>query len=340
MSECYSDEEVAKITPQVCSDLSSSFEEMINGKDKHLPLFKYILKGTYEKAFGTMTTVTTHSPNFRTTIIEPKEKVKFGFDVYSYAPSVFRGQSYEICVRQSKSGFKKSLVGLILSVEQSLRKVLEADLRSTMVKYGVKHSIGCNQGNHIYDSIQFDGKPKRYLTRKDFIEIQQSFLEIGEECVFYGSHEAIEVCPFEKIVCGRPLRASNFNKGVPSFIEPEIACIPTTNGLRPGKNKRWCSGEYEIGIFLFGKTIAMETPETGSARIEFVNIRDFDCNIYGDLGTFIYQIERAYKPLMPQNIFVVAYKRRLTWGQKWFNLRYDFTEWVKKKWSQYARKTM
>jgi hypothetical protein len=43
--------------------------------------------------------------------------------------------------------------------------------------------------------------------------------------------------------------------------------------------------------------------------LQFVILKDADCNLFGDYGQHIYEIERAFEPLMPHAVTAVAYKR-------------------------------
>ena len=53
-------------------------------------------------------------------------------------------------------------------------------------------------------------------------------------------------------------------------------------------------------------------PQLAMGELEWSYNKDNDCNQFGDFGQHIYQITRAYKPLRPQFVCSVLYKRDVT----------------------------
>lgn len=120
----------------------------------------------------------------------------------------------------------------------------------------------------------------------------------------------------------QPLRFSQLDEnGQPLFIEPEIS-VPTSNGVGARISPAWARARYEVGLLVGGGSFRRRTPEQytgeGSWRwpaqlaqgeLEFVVIRDNDCNLYGDFGQHIYQISRSYKPERPHHVMAIIYKR-------------------------------
>lgn len=125
----------------------------------------------------------------------------------------------------------------------------------------------------------------------------------------------------------RPLRAQ-FGGGGPTvpgtglqLIEPEIA-VATTNGVRAATNPVWLTAPYEFASLHFANSFNylagqnwlgegdVQFPNAlAPTTLEFVNIRDNDCNLYGDMGMFIYQINRGYEPNRPSNVAFILYRR-------------------------------
>lgn len=105
------------------------------------------------------------------------------------------------------------------------------------------------------------------------------------------------------------------------LIEPEIM-VETTNGFRAATNPAWSLGKWEFASLHFansflyraGKAFAgegdVQFPNAlAPTTLEFVNIRDNDCNIYGDMGRFIYQIDRGFEPQLPHAVAFIMYRR-------------------------------
>jgi hypothetical protein len=123
-------------------------------------------------------------------------------------------------------------------------------------------------------------------------------------------------------VDSQPLRFNALDgNGKPILIEPEIS-VATTNGVAARRNPAWVSANYEIGFIVGGESFSRLTPERYSGEgtfkfapqlsmgeLEWVSVRDNDCNLFLDFGQHIYQISRAYQPLRPHAVVPFSYKR-------------------------------
>lgn len=122
----------------------------------------------------------------------------------------------------------------------------------------------------------------------------------------------------------RPLRATGFNvDGTLALVNPVLVVTNTTKHTAYAViNPAWLNAPYEVGFLVFQGTFKREVPERfvgegtfkfapqlHMGELEFTNIRDNDCNIFGDFGQHIYQIERAYRPLRPQHEVPFLYAR-------------------------------
>lgn len=122
----------------------------------------------------------------------------------------------------------------------------------------------------------------------------------------------------------RPLRASGFaGDGTLSLINPvTITTNPTKNTAYARSNPAWLNAPYEVGFLIFKNSFERLVPEkyVGEGSFKFspqlhmgelnwVYRPDLDCNVFGDYGFHIYQIERAYRPIRPQFVIPILYKR-------------------------------
>ena len=145
--------------------------------------------------------------------------------------------------------------------------------------------------------------------------------EIGTEGVSAYAWEG----PYRGLVFGidqQPLRFNTWGPNLlPQFIEPEIS-VPTTIGVGARANPAYRSALYEVGFLVFANSFMRQVPDnyTGvgdmqfptkyaQGELEFVVLRDNDCNTYGDYGYHIYQMIRAYRPERPHAVIPIMYKR-------------------------------
>lgn len=131
--------------------------------------------------------------------------------------------------------------------------------------------------------------------------------------------------PYRGLVFGvdpQPLRFSLLNAdGQPDFIEPEVA-EDVTNGVGSRRNPLWVNASYEVGFLMGADHFERWVPNTykGEGKMKFNPmgyngeltwhyVIDNDCNKFGDVGRFIYEISRAYRPKRPHAVVAIAFKR-------------------------------
>jgi hypothetical protein len=134
--------------------------------------------------------------------------------------------------------------------------------------------------------------------------------------------------PYQGVALGidqQPLRFDTFQtlngQLIPDFIEPEVA-VQVSKGVGARANPAYLAAQYEIGFLLFANSFRRLVPQTytgagewkfppqfSQGELEFVVIRDNDCNVFGDFGYHIFQITRAYRPERPHAVIPIAYKR-------------------------------
>lgn len=121
----------------------------------------------------------------------------------------------------------------------------------------------------------------------------------------------------------RPLRYNTVTNGVPNLINPVTIVQNLSKKTAYAKaNPTWLNANYEIGVLIAEGSFERQVPERyvgeGSFRfapqlhmgeLEWHYLKDNECNQWGDFGWHKYQITRAYKPLRPQHIIPIAYKR-------------------------------
>jgi hypothetical protein len=122
----------------------------------------------------------------------------------------------------------------------------------------------------------------------------------------------------------RPLRFNAFDgAGLPVLLNPVTIVTNASKGTAYAKaNPTWLDANYEIGTFIAEGSFERQVPEKyvgeGSFKfapqlhmgeLEWHYLKDNHCNQWGDFGWHKYQITRAYKPLRPQHIIHIAYKR-------------------------------
>jgi hypothetical protein len=126
----------------------------------------------------------------------------------------------------------------------------------------------------------------------------------------------------------RPLRFNTIDAGthLPVWLNPvTIHADSATLTAYSLPNQAWLNAAYEVGVLIADGTFQRQVPEqyTGEGtfkfapqlyggEIEWHYIKDNDENAWGDFGFHKYQISRAYKPLRPQHIIPIIYKRAQT----------------------------
>ena len=122
----------------------------------------------------------------------------------------------------------------------------------------------------------------------------------------------------------RPLRATGFAvDGSLTLVNPvTVISNVAKNTAYAVANPTWLAADYEVGQFLADGSFERLTPEKYTGEGTFKNapqlhmgeldwhyLLDNGCNQFGDYGWHKYQITRAYKPLRPQHIVPILYKR-------------------------------
>lgn len=148
---------------------------------------------------------------------------------------------------------------------------------------------------------------------------------LGEESV---SGYSFETSPaYRGLAFGvthRPLRFNTITSGWPDFLNPVTVVVDgTTNTAYAKPNPAWLSATYEVGVLIADGTFERLVPEQyvgegtfkfapqlHGGELEWHYVKDNDVNAWGDFGFHKYQITRAYKPLRPQHIIPIIYKRK------------------------------
>jgi len=122
----------------------------------------------------------------------------------------------------------------------------------------------------------------------------------------------------------RPLRASGFKQdGTLDLIDPVTIVHNVAKGTAYAKpNPSWIAADYELGMLIadgsferlvpekyVGEGTFKFAPQLHMGELEWHYIQDNQCNQWGDFGWHKYQITRAYRPLRPQWIVPILYKR-------------------------------
>jgi hypothetical protein len=118
------------------------------------------------------------------------------------------------------------------------------------------------------------------------------------------------------------LRAASIDAdGTPNFVEPFIT-EAATNGVKRAVNPAWLSAPYQVS-FLFAKgSFIRQIPEEylgeGMAKffeqfwagdVRWHNIKDNDCNVFGDRGFHIYRLAAAFRPERPEFVVPILHVR-------------------------------
>jgi hypothetical protein len=163
------------------------------------------------------------------------------------------------------------------------------------------------------------------------LALTQGGYKLGEEAVSAYSFETSPA--YRGLAFGvthRPLRFNAYGSGgaanTPTWLNPvTVVTDGTTNTAYAKPNTTWLGATYEVGVLVAEGSFERQVPEKyageGSFKfapqlhmgeLEWHYIKDNDCNAWGDYGFHKYQIVRAYKPLRPQHIIPIMYKRATT----------------------------
>lgn len=180
-----------------------------------------------------------------------------------------------------------------------------------------------NQG----ELFKFIGSPDTINRFRDELDVRNDlrFLttgqyKLGEKSITGYAYEG----PYRGVGFGydsQPLRFNTMTNGIPNFIEPEIGVV-TTRGVAARRNPAWVQAIYEVGFLLAPMSFRRLVPEqyTGEGtfkwnpqlsmgELRWHYVLDNDCNRFGDFGQHIYQVQRAYQPIRPQNVIPIIYQR-------------------------------
>lgn len=112
--------------------------------------------------------------------------------------------------------------------------------------------------------------------------------------------------------------------GVPVFISPFVEVVDDQNGNRSHRapNPAYRSATYEVGFLLFenaverlvperytGEGSAKFDPRLGNGELKWHYAIDNTSNQWGDFGFHKYEFTQAYRPLRPQHLVTLHYKR-------------------------------
>ena len=156
--------------------------------------------------------------------------------------------------------------------------------------------------------------------KEDLIGLTTGQFKVGEQSISGYQFQGYRGFAFG--IDQQPLRASGFDgSGNLILVNPTIAQA-VTNGFGQRRNPAWVAAEYEVMFVVAGEAFKRLVPESytgeGTFRfaphlamgeLEWTYFRDNDCNLYGDFGQHIYQIQRAIQPIRPQNVCAIVYKR-------------------------------
>lgn len=156
--------------------------------------------------------------------------------------------------------------------------------------------------------------------KEDLLYLTAGSFKLGEDSI--AGYQFMGYRGFAFGIDQQPLRSTGFDgSGNLVLVEPIVAQA-VTNGFGQRRNPAWVSAPYEVGFVIAGEAFKRLVPEQyvgeGTFRfapqlsmgeLEWTYFRDNDCNLYGDFGQHIYQIQRAIQPIRPQNVCAILYKR-------------------------------
>ena len=156
--------------------------------------------------------------------------------------------------------------------------------------------------------------------KEDLLYLTAGSFKLGEDSISGYQFQGYRGFAFG--IDQQPLRATGFDGSGNLILVNPIVSSAVTNGFAQRRNPAWVSAPYEVGFVIAGDAFKRLVPETyvgeGTFRfapqlamgeLEWTYFRDNDCNLYGDFGQHIYQIQRAIQPIRPQNVVPVLYKR-------------------------------
>jgi len=155
--------------------------------------------------------------------------------------------------------------------------------------------------------------------KEDLLYLSAGSFKLGEESI--SGYQFMGYRGFAFGIDQQPLRATANVAGVLTLVNP-IVSTAVTNGFAQRRNPAWVAAPYEVMFVIAGEAFKRLVPENyvgegtfkfapqlAMGELEWTYFRDNDCNLYGDFGQHIYQIQRAIQPLRPQNVCAIVYKR-------------------------------
>jgi hypothetical protein len=156
--------------------------------------------------------------------------------------------------------------------------------------------------------------------KEDLLYLTAGSFKLGEESI--SGYQFMGYRGFAFGIDQQPLRATGFDGSGNLVLVNPITSTAVTNGFAQRRNTAWVSAAYEVAFVIAGEAFKRLVPEQyvgeGTFRfapqlamgeLEWTYFRDNDCNLYGDFGQHIYQIQRAIQPIRPQNVCAILYKR-------------------------------
>jgi hypothetical protein len=155
--------------------------------------------------------------------------------------------------------------------------------------------------------------------KEDLLYLTAGSFKLGEESI--SGYQFMGYRGFAFGIDQQPLRATANVAGVLTLVNP-IVSTAVTNGFAQRRNPAWVAAPYEVMFVIAGEAFKRLVPENyvgegtfkfapqlAMGELEWTYFRDNDCNLYGDFGQHIYQIQRAIQPIRPQNVCAIVYKR-------------------------------
>ena len=156
--------------------------------------------------------------------------------------------------------------------------------------------------------------------KEDLLYLTAGSFKLGEESI--SGYQFMGYRGFAFGIDQQPLRATGFDGSGNLVLVNPIVASAVTNGFGQRRNPSWVNAPYEVGFVIAGEAFKRLIPEQyvgeGTFRfapqlamgeLEWTYFRDNDCNLYGDFGQHIYQIQRAIQPIRPQNVVAVLFRR-------------------------------
>lgn len=156
--------------------------------------------------------------------------------------------------------------------------------------------------------------------KEDLLYLTAGSFKLGDESI--SGYQFMGYRGFAFGIDQQPLRATGFDGSGNLVLVNPIVSTAVTNGFAQRRNPAWVAAPYEVMFVIGGEAFKRLVPEQyvgeGTFRfapqlamgeLEWTYFRDNDCNLYGDFGQHIYQIQRAIQPIRPQNVCAIVYKR-------------------------------